>query len=366
MVEIVAVDRADIEEAELLEHRAAGEEGAGVFLGAPRALAHEAGQVLGEVLGPVAQAAIGLAGDETGEIGAHRAGRRRDRHVVVVEDDDQPGVERAGIVHRLIGHAGAHRAVADDRDDVVGAVREIAGDRHAEAGGDRGRGVAGAEGVVLALRPLGEAGQPALLAHGAHAIAPAGQDLVRIGLVADVPDQPVARRVEDVMQGDGQFDDAEPGAEMAAGLRHRIDQIGPQLVGDLAKARLLQPAQVSGGCDLIKQRRRRLVRHDEPFRNSNRETARAAAAGSAMPSPEHHGALKASSPRHDDVTKPGDIRSVPVAWLQGEAPIARREVAKAPIERRRPETVPDRPSRPAKGSLNSDRAAPSRSAFPRG
>ena len=49
-----------------------------------------------------------------------------------------------------------------------------------------------AEGVVLALAAPGEAGQPAALAQGADAVAPAGEDLVRIGLVADVPDQPVA------------------------------------------------------------------------------------------------------------------------------------------------------------------------------
>ena len=48
-----------------------------------------------------------------------------------------------------------------------------------------------AEGVVLALRPLGEAGKPAALAQRADAVAPPRQDLVRIGLVADVPDQPV-------------------------------------------------------------------------------------------------------------------------------------------------------------------------------
>jgi hypothetical protein len=55
----------------------------------------------------------------------------------------------------------------------------------------------GAERVVFALAALGEAGQAAALAQRADAVAPAGQDLVRIGLVADVPDQPVARRIED-------------------------------------------------------------------------------------------------------------------------------------------------------------------------
>ena len=78
-----------------------------------------------------------------------------------------------------------------------------------------------AERVVFALGALGEAGEAALLAQRADAVAAAGQDLVRIGLVADVPDQPVVRRVEDVVQRDSQLDDAEPGAEMAAGVRRR-------------------------------------------------------------------------------------------------------------------------------------------------
>ena len=56
---------------------------------------------------------------------------------------------------------------------------------------------------------LGEAGQAAALAQGADAVAAPGEDLVRIGLVADVPDQPVARGVEVLVQGNGQLDDAE-------------------------------------------------------------------------------------------------------------------------------------------------------------
>ena len=93
-----------------------------------------------------------------------------------------------------------------------------------------------AERVVLALGALGEAGQAAALAQRADAVAPAGQDLVRIGLVADVPDQPVARRVEDVVERDRQLDDAEAGAEMAAGDRDGVDGLGAQLVGELRAA----------------------------------------------------------------------------------------------------------------------------------
>ncbi len=81
------------------------------------------------------------------------------------------------------------------------------------------------ERIVVAFGPLGEAGQPATGAEGANAIAAAGQDLVRIGLMADVPDQTVARGVEHIVQRRRQFDDAEAGAEMPARDRDGIDGI---------------------------------------------------------------------------------------------------------------------------------------------
>ncbi len=91
----------------------------------------------------------------------------------------------------------------------------------------------GAERVVFALGALGEAGQPAAHTQRADAIAAVGENFVRIGLVADVPDQPVGRRVEDVMQRHRELDDAKPGAEMAAGDRDRVDGFTPQFVGKL-------------------------------------------------------------------------------------------------------------------------------------
>jgi hypothetical protein len=52
--------------------------------------------------------------------------------------------------------------------------------------------------------------QPAFHPQGADAVAPPGQDLVRIALVAHVPDQLVARGVEDGMQRHGQFHHPQP------------------------------------------------------------------------------------------------------------------------------------------------------------
>ena len=40
-------------------------------------------------------------------------------------------------------------------------------------------------------------------------VAPPGQNLVRVSLMADVPDQPVVRRVEGVVHRHGQLDRAQ-------------------------------------------------------------------------------------------------------------------------------------------------------------
>ena len=254
VVEIVTVERPDVVEAELLEQRAAGDHAAGVLFRLARRLGqrprHEAGQLLGDV----PEGHVGLRRDHAREVVVHGAGRGRDRHVVVVQDHDQAGVHGAGVVHGLVGHAGAHRAVADHRHDVEVGAGEIARPRHAERRRDRGRAVRRAERIVLALGPLGEAGQPAGLAQRPDPVAPAGQDLVGIGLMADIPDQLVLGRVEHVVQRHRQLDDAEPGAEMAAGDRDGIDRLGAQLVRQLAKAVLGQPPQVGRELDAVEQR----------------------------------------------------------------------------------------------------------------
>ena len=110
-----------------------------------------------------------------------------------------------------------------------------------------------AERVVFAFGALGEAGQAAALAQGPDAVAPAGEDLVRIGLMPHIPDQPVPRRVEHIMQRDRQFDDPEAGPEVPAGDRDRTDRLGAQLVGQLPQGRLWQAAQVVRALDGIQQ-----------------------------------------------------------------------------------------------------------------
>ena len=217
------------------------------------------GKRLRHFRGEIAQRHEAARRHQPRQIGAHRAHRRRDRHVVVVQDHDQAGLHRPGIVHRLIGHAGAHRAVADHGDHIarVLLLLEVARHRHAEAGGDRGAGMRRAERVVFALGAAGEAGEAAGLAQRADPVAPAGEDFMRIGLVADIPDQPVARRVEHRMDGDGQLDHAERGAQMPAGDRDGIDGLRAQLFGQLLQLLVGEILQIGRIRDPVQKRRPR-------------------------------------------------------------------------------------------------------------
>ncbi len=111
-----------------------------------------------------------------------------------------------------------------------------------------------AERVVFAFRALGEAGQAAALAQRPDAVAAAGDDLVRIGLVAHVPDQAVARRVENIVQGDGELDHAQSRPEVTARFGDGIDHLMPQLVSQLAQLARFQTTQLVWSADAIEQR----------------------------------------------------------------------------------------------------------------
>ena len=84
-----------------------------------------------------------------------------------------------------------------------------------------------AEGVVLALGPFGKAGQAAALTERADAVAPPGQYFVRIGLVSHIPDQFIARCIEDIVQCNREFNNAQACAKMPASHRDGADGFSP-------------------------------------------------------------------------------------------------------------------------------------------
>ncbi len=134
------------------------------------------------------------------------------------------------MVHRLEGHAAGDAAVADDGHRVAVLALQLGGDRHPQGRADRGARMADPERVILALGAVRERAHPVPAADRRHPGLAPGEDFVRVGLVADIPDQPVMGRVEHIMQRHRQLHRAQSRREMPAGHAHRLRQERAQLL----------------------------------------------------------------------------------------------------------------------------------------
>ena len=133
-----------------------------------------------------------------------------------VQNDHELTVEAARIVQRFVREPAGERAVAKHRNDRLVAADEIPRERHAERRGHTRAGVTGAKRIVRRFAAHGEAGEAAALANGGKAVASSGQYLMHVGLVADVPNEPVGGKIEHAVQRQRQLDDAQVRREVAA------------------------------------------------------------------------------------------------------------------------------------------------------
>ncbi len=155
--EVVAVDRADVLEAEVLEHalrREVLEALLGAVQGLEELLADHRGALQG-ALAPGEEALVALGGAQGGEVVGEAADGAGVGALVVVDDDDQRPVLGGGdVVERLPGEAAGERAVADHRDGVpVVLAEQLGGLGQAVGVGERGGGVRVLDQVVFGLGP---------------------------------------------------------------------------------------------------------------------------------------------------------------------------------------------------------------------
>ncbi len=197
---------------------------------------------------------IDAAGQGAREVVGERPDVLRNRHVVVVQDDQQVRGQRAGVIERLERHAGRHRTVADDGHDTALLPKLRGRDRHTERRTDGGARVTNTEGVVLAFRACRKGCESAVLLDRMQPVSTAGEDFVWIRLVADVPDQPVLRCLENVMQCDRQLDGSQAGREVPAPRADALNEEIPQLFGHGGQLGKRQPAQVRRRLDSAQQR----------------------------------------------------------------------------------------------------------------
>ena len=164
----------------------------------------------------------------------------------------------ADVVERLHRQAGADGRVADaDRDPLtsrrIGCRAEVAGRCQPDPDADAGARVAAIEDVVVALPAPREAADPVDLAQRLESVPSAGQELVCVGLVAGVPHDPVARRVHDPVQGEGDLDGAERAREMPAGRLDGADHLLAHLGGERLELLIGEVAELRGFANRLEQ-----------------------------------------------------------------------------------------------------------------
>ena len=102
----------------------------------------------------------------------------------------------------------------------------------------------GTKGVVLGLATLWKTRDAAKLTQPTHLLFATRQNLMRIGLMANVPDDAVMRRVVNIMQGDSELHRSEVRGKMATRTRDRLQHKSAQLVRQLLQAASVQPLHI--------------------------------------------------------------------------------------------------------------------------
>ena len=162
-VHVVAVEWAHVLESHFFEENPRSDHSLDAFLHRLRHPDHgeaQAGNRLEEVLRLFPDGRVEGSGHEAGEVGREGADIGRDRHLVVVQDDDQVLLQVAGVVERLERHPRRHRPVSDHGDDPPRFFLQVPGAGESEGRGNRRGRVPRPEHVERGLVAAEKPGDP--------------------------------------------------------------------------------------------------------------------------------------------------------------------------------------------------------------
>src|SRR6185312_4415024 len=137
-----------------------------------------------------------------------------------------------------------------ERDDMLVTARHIARDRHTQSGAQCSAGVTCAEGIMLAFSAQHKAIQAARLADGRELLFTPREQLMHVALMADVEDEAVVRRVEDVVHGNRQLDDSEIWPDVPTSFGNTEDQTLANFLRQPLQFDHPKPLYISGRLDL--------------------------------------------------------------------------------------------------------------------
>ena len=153
----------------------------------------------------------------------HRPDVLVDGPTVVIEEHDEVSPEIAGAIQSFERLAARECAIAEHGNDGVLLPVQIARERHAERRRNRRARMPDTECVVGRLETVGKPCDAALGAKRRKPIPTSREDLVRIGLMSDIPDELIRRKIKNVIERERQLHCTKARREMTAGLRHMLD-----------------------------------------------------------------------------------------------------------------------------------------------
>ena len=187
-VNIMTINRSEIGKAQLLKNRGRHHKVLHAALQTTDSLQHICAElhVFQPALNIIFNLIIGLASTQVIQIIAHCADVFGNRHLVVVQHNDHLLMQCACIIQRLERHAACHRAVTDNRYDIIVLALQVTRCRHAERCRNRRTRMAGAKRVMLAFTALWKAGKTAILPERWELLSASGDNLMNICLMANV------------------------------------------------------------------------------------------------------------------------------------------------------------------------------------
>jgi hypothetical protein len=138
--------------------------------------------------------------------------------------------------------------------DVERLALDVARRGHSQGRRHGRAGVTGPEVIVFTLHATQESRETVFLPQAGQPIVAAGENLPGIPLVSHIPQDLVFGGIEGVEQRDRQLNHAETGADVAARLRHHVDEPLPHLFRQLGQLLATETLDVFRTADRLEER----------------------------------------------------------------------------------------------------------------
>src|SRR6516162_5932337 len=115
------------------------------------------------------------------------------------------------MIYGFQSHSSCQAAIANDGDHLVFLLKMISCQRHTNSERDRCRTVSGKKRIMFAFERIDKTAQSFVLPQSVKLMAATCQHLVHVALVTDIPEDLVFRGLEDVVERQGNLDNAKIG-----------------------------------------------------------------------------------------------------------------------------------------------------------